>query len=373
MFSVITKFLIEAVSTVPNPDVPEITHGSIYLLKFLLREYGQRLYIKFSQLAKQLENRRIMAEGHPEEILACLRQLDSQGYLLTTGTSDYQNMWIILNPLRMFAELDKIPYTVSNSLAVMGIFSQRDLSSALPDGEFIQILSRLDLSLELPDAVTDILLRDDPSPCVSDRLFFIPHLASSIRQEKCWTTVPEKIFSCGLCLKAVPKQNHFPSQFTNALLLQVMKLFISLLNEPHDPADCMLWKGGMHWMVDGVEVVVEVMDDGRCVAVLGRSDVCCQLMCVDMMVKVVDVVLGVKDVCCYGVVHKVYVVDPGALKLEAIPLATNVPCCDATRVTRALRTGAKAVSVTFPTTKMTWLQKFSLQGLSEQIYLKYAC
>ena len=123
-------------------------------------------------------------------------------------------------------------------------------------------------------------------------------------------------------------------------------------------------------MVDGVEVVVEVMDDGRCVAVLGRSDVCCQLMCVDMMVKVVDVVLGVKDVCCRDVVHKVYVLDPDALKLEAIPLATDVPCCDATRVTRALRTGTEDVNPTFPNKNMKWLQRFSLQGLCHCMFTK---
>ena len=362
-FPLITKFLIEAVSTIPNPDVPEITHGSIYLLKFLFRECDKRLYIKFSQLAELLKNRHIMSEGHPEEILACLRQLDSQGYLLTTRTLDYQNMYIVLNPLHVFAELDKLSHTVSDPLNVMGIFPQRVISSAFPDGDILHMLGRLDLSLELPDPVTNIFLKSDLSPHVSDRMFFIPHLASSLRQEKCWISQPEKIFSCGLCLKAIGKQSHFPSQFTSSLLLRVMNLFASLLNQSHGPADCALWKGGIHWMVGGVEVVVEVVDDGRCVAVLGRSDVCCRLMCVDVMVKVVDVVLGVKDVCCCGVVHKVYVLDTDVLKLRTIPIATDVPCYDATKVTTALRTGAKDVSATILTTKMKWLQRFSLQGL----------
>ena len=68
---------------------------------------------------------------------------------------------------------------------------------------------------------------------------------------------------------------------------------------------------------------------------LWRSDVYCQLMCVDVMVKVMDTVMGVKDVCCGGIVHKVYVLDPGALKMETIPFATDVPCCDAATIARS--------------------------------------
>ena len=115
-------------------------------------------------------------------------------------------------------------------------------------------------------------------------------------------------------------------------------------------------------MVDGVQVVVEVVNAGKSVVVLGRSDVCHQLICIDMVAKMVDTVLEVKNMCCSNTVHKVSVLDPNAFKCSIIPWATDIPSCDATQVTRSLKTEARDVGIPFPMTNLKWLQRFSLEG-----------
>ena len=50
LYPVLSKFISGSVSTIRNPDIPEITHGSIYLLKYLYRENYGKSYVTFSDL-----------------------------------------------------------------------------------------------------------------------------------------------------------------------------------------------------------------------------------------------------------------------------------------------------------------------------------
>ena len=372
IFPIISEFINTSLGTVPNPDVPEITHGSIYLLKFLYQVYPGKFYAKFSQLAKQLENRRIMTEDHPEEIHACLRQLDKQGYLLTTGTSDHPQ-YIILNPLHMLHTLEEFSHKTSDPLATLGLYSKSLLSCVFPDCEFSMIesfLSKLGLSSEVSDRIVDLVMKQDLSTHVADKCFYIPQLATTARQLNCWTCQPETVFSCGLHVIALRKSNSFPTRLMNDVLLQTMRLITrNFLIEPHGLMDCTLWKGGIHWMVENVEVLVEFVDDVGGIVVMGRSDVCNMLKCVDMFVKVVDMVLEVKRICCGDILHKINVLDPIALESNSIPYGNVNLWCDIITAARAIRTGRKNIQSTcriqqFSVEKLNWLTKFSLQGMS---------
>ena len=215
-FPIISDFINTSVSTVLNPDVREITHGSIQLLKFLYQDNPGRFYVKYSQLAKQLENRRIMTPDHPEEILACLRQLDTQGYLVATGTSDLPK-YIILNPLHMLHAIEQFSQNTSDALAKLGLYSQRLLGSIFPDAEFSLIesfLSKLRLFLTIPDPFVNLVMKQDLYTHVAEKHFFIPQLATSCRQLACWTCQPEIVFSCGLRVTTPGNVDSFPPQLT---------------------------------------------------------------------------------------------------------------------------------------------------------------
>ena len=371
IFPIISDFINTSVSTVPNPDAREITHGSIQLLKFLYQDNPGRFYVKFSQLAKQLENRRIMTPDHPEEILACLRQLDTQGYLIATGTSDLPK-YIILNPLHMLQVIEQFSQNTSDVLARLGLYSQRLLGSIFPDAEFSLIesfLSKLRLFLTIPDPLVNLVMKRDLYTHVAEKHFFIPQLATSCRQLTCWTCQPESVFSCGLRLTIPGNLDLFPPQFTTDIIIQAMQFIITnFLNEPYSLVDCTLWKCGILWMVDNVEILVEVVQEESSVVLIGRSDVCNELKCMDMFVKIVDMVLEAKSVCCGGIVHMVDALDPNALESKTIPCGDKMLWCDASSAARALERSRKNIqskckTKLFSIEKLEWLFRFSLRGM----------
>ena len=375
IFPIISDFINTSVSTVPNPDVREITHGSIQLLKFLYQDNPGRFYVKFSQLAKQLENRRIMTADHPEEILACLRQLDTQGYLVATGTSDLPK-YIILNPLHMLQVMEQFSQNTSDTLTSLGLYSQRLLGSIFPDAECSLIesfLSKLRLFLVVPDPLVNLVMKQDLYTHVAEKHFFIPQLATSYRQLTSWTCQPESVFSCGLRITTPGNLDSFPPQLTTDVLIQAMQFFITnFLIEPYSLVDCTLCKGGVLLMVDNVEILVKVVQDESSVVLMGRSDVCNQLKCMDMFVKIVDMVLEVKSVCCGGIVHKVDALDPNALESETIPCGDEVLWCDASSAVRALTRSRKNIqskckTKQFSVEKLEWLFRFSLRGKESPI------
>ena len=374
IFPIISDFINTSVSTVPNPDVREITHGSIQLLKFLYQNNPGRFYVKFSQLAKQLENWRIMTADHPEEILACLRQLDTQGYLVATGTSDLPK-YIIFNPLHMLHVMEQFSQNASDTFARLGLYSQRLLGSIFPDAEFSLIesfLSKLRLILTVPDALVNLVMKQDLYKHVAEKQFFIPQLATSCRQMTYWTCQPESVFSCGLRVITPGNLDSFPPQLTTDVLIQALQFFITnFLIEPYRLVDCTLWKRGILWMVDNVEILVEVVQDESSVVLMGRSDVCNELKCMDMFVKIVDMVLEVKSVCCGGIVHMVDALDPNALESKTIPCGDEMLWCDASTAVRALTRSRKNIqskckTKQFSFEKLEWLFRFSLRGMCKE-------
>ena len=374
IFPIISDFINISVSTVPNPYVREITHGSIQLLKFLYQDNPGRFYVKFSQLAKQLENRRIMTADHPEEILACLRQLDTQGYLVATGTSDLPK-YIILNPLHMLQVMEQFSQNTSDTLARLELYSQRLLGSIFPDAEFSLIesfLLKLRLILTVPDALVNLVMKQDLYTHVAEKHFFIPQLATSCRQLTYWTCQPESVFSCGLRVITPGNLDSFPPQLTTDVLIQAVQFFITnFLIEPYRLVDCTLWKGGIVWMFDNVEILVEVVQEESSVVLMGMSDVCNQLKCMDMFVKIVDMVLEVKSVCCGGIAHKVDALDPNALESKTIPCGDEMLWCDTSSAARALTRSRKNIrskckTKQFSVEKLEWLFRFSLRGMCKE-------
>ena len=123
-----------------------------------------------------------------------------------------------------------------------------------------------------------------------------------------------------------------------------MQFFITnFIIEPYSLVDYTLWKGGVLWMVDNVEILVEVVQEESSVVLMGRSDVCNQLKCMDIFVKVVDIMLEAKSVCCGGIVHKVDALDPNALESKTIPSGDEMLWCDASSAVRALTRSRKNI------------------------------
>ena len=302
-----------------------------------------------------------MEEGHPELVQSCLRQLDEQGYVITTGTMD-DPQYIVLNPLHVLQTMDESLCNTSDSHVHAGLYSQKFLSS-LPCVE--PLMTKLSLSMAVPDRLVNLVMKQDLDQHVGEHIYFSPQFTACHKKVNKWTCQPGQVFSCGLRIVPVEQQNSFPSQLIITILFKAIKFFTAtFLTAPSPPLDCVLRKNGIQWMTNNVEVLLEV---GSCEIVMGRSDVSNQLQCMDMFVKTVNMVLDVKGDHCSGtggIPHKVEVLDPNALESQSIPPSNDLLWCDASSAARALRIGRRHIQSTCKT------KEFSCQevGLATSIF-----
>ena len=132
--------------------------------------------------------------------------------------------------------------------------------SALTLSVNLLFMSKFNLSLTVSNALVNLVRKENPYKPIKHSYCFIPKLATCQRQITHWTCQPDVVFSCGLSIVAIGKESSFSSQFLLTTLLHAMKLFTkSYLIEPYCELDCNLWKGGVHWMAEKVEVLLEVV------------------------------------------------------------------------------------------------------------------
>jgi len=118
--------------------------------------------------------------------------------------------------------------------------------------------------------------------------------------------------------------------------------------------------------VDGVEILVEVIENGKAIAVMVQSDTYHGLRCVNLVSQIGNIMLNLKHHHCSHVSYKTYVVNPDCMEMDFIPIATSVPRVEASSVLYAIKNskdyvldsdGAKVGSP-----KFNWLHKFTLKG-----------
>ena len=354
-----------------NLNYVEITNGSVYLLKLILRELSDSPYIKFSVLCRHLMNSQIMERrGLQDNTFAFIKELESNGYLFTMGTvGDRRHLYVVTDPIRILRQLQQAIQSVAHPLLGVGILSPELLSAVLTErgsAFILSFLSKFNLCLEIP--INKLIKNEVLQPMFPSKATFMPHFLSVPREKRYWLQQPPEVYAISLCITLFPETVRFSNHFVNTLILQVMDWFVSVISEPCGSVDCVLWKGGIHLMVDSVEVVVEVEEGRRSVAILGRCGTGSRFKCDSVVYQMTNIVMDIKKECCRNMCYKVTVLDPNTLKQAIIPLATQVPCSDATRAAANLRAYCKeskhtsSKSKTFKGGDAQWLLSLSLQG-----------
>ena len=85
---------------------------------------------------------------------------------------------------------------------------------------------------------------------------------------------------------------------------------------------CTVWKNGIRWLdLNGIETVVEMVEQNRAVVMLMRGKVCAELECVSLRSKLVQLVLDVKNKFCRHLQVDQYLIDPKHIAHQPYPLA----------------------------------------------------
>ena len=214
----------------------------------------------------------------PEDVTPLLTDLHSSGlivYLTNSTDPRPDSSWVIVNKQILLALVDGVLFAprdfdehcdiASNT----GIITTTDLASLFPNYSIDMLISFLQfmklcevIDSSLLDA-TNLTLKQSVTLTSDDKLLFFPGLIAEKR--------PQNITGCfqiGWCLQCEPRQ-FLSVRFLHVLLLRLAFQYAL----PHVKGKfqrlCSVWINGIYWNnTDGVEILVEQLEDDQCVILL---------------------------------------------------------------------------------------------------------
>ena len=157
---------------------------------------------------------------------------------------------------------------------------------------------------------------------------FFPGLISSEQPDNTvWMKDDDFSFYSGWCLLC--RQNQFfTPRFLQILLLRLAFGFAvskhsAPLNGFHDlctgERECTIWKNGLRWLdLNGIETIVEMIDECRTVIMLMRGKEGSEMSCVSLRSAVIQKILSVKEEYCRNLVTCECLIDPLQLKAQDV-------------------------------------------------------
>ena len=163
------------------------------------------------------------------------------------------------------------------------------------------------------------------------RYFFFPGLINHERPSdgRVWTTDDSFLYHTGWCMKVSHANQFFTPRLLHILLLRISFGFATAVAPCGGlgTRQCTVWKNGIRWLDrDGIETVVEMLEQDRAVVVLMRGKAGSELDCVALRSELVHLVLEVKLKFCPNLRVGQYLIDPKDLTNQPYPFATR--CLD---------------------------------------------
>ena len=158
---------------------------------------------------------------------------------------------------------------------------------------------------------------------------FFPGLISSEQPDNTvWMKDDSFSFYSGWCLLCRQQNQFFTPRFLQILLLRLAFGFaVSKHSAPlsgfHDlctcERECTIWKNGLRWLdLNGIETIVEIVDECRAVIMFMRGKEGSEMSCVSLRSAVIQKILSVKEEYCHNLVTSECVIDPQQLKAQDI-------------------------------------------------------
>ena len=259
-----------------NKQAPVISLYCNFLYSILEAKVSEDNVCNLEKLMSLCDESREEGVPLPDDVLLLLKTLHSSGLIVyLENTEDFPKSWIVVSKEILLTEVDGILFAPSdfkehhdNIASNTGIITSSTLQQLFPrysSDMLIGFLKSMKLCEELDKTLLTLtnLECNDSDAC--DKLLFFPALITKKRPEHI-----KKQFKIWWCLKVTSKHS-FSVRFLHVLLLQLAFQY-SLSVDTSLPGDlkrrCILWINGIHWYNnDGIETLVEQLDDNRCVMV----------------------------------------------------------------------------------------------------------
>ena len=201
----------------------------------------------------------------------------------------------------------------------VGIISQECLHDLFPHYDS-EMLIRFLLSMKLCERITPEMIaktnlsKNNGNYDGKGELLFFPSLMSSSLHEEN-STIMNKPFKFGWYLQCSNEHSFFSSRFLHLLTLRLAYQYAlqKSTDNPHN-LRCTIWSTGILWNdEDGVETLVELLDNSQSVILLMSSQKELEHNMIPLRRRVITDILSIREEICPSVHVKEYIIDSSQL------------------------------------------------------------
>ena len=291
-----------------------------HMMYGLLEERKESILTLSDVISAATDNDSYILPDEREETLDVLYSLDSIGLISVLKSED--KVWVIVNKGILLSEVNGIlfaPETFKEHVDIAsntGIVSVSGLTRLFPDYDpdmLICFLKKMELCQEMDPSFleTTNLHQLSERGGKGERLLFFPSLLYSDRPDDKMTS---KVYQFGWCLQCTSEHHFFSPRYFHILSLHLAYNFTLPQEKDKMNRYCTFWRNGIHWFNgDGVEVLVEIVDESQCVLVLMSYKEGCSENMVCLRREVIGEVVRLYKESCPSLEVEESVIDPEEL------------------------------------------------------------
>jgi GTPase SAR1 family protein len=298
------------------------------LLGLLEKDFSNVTACSAQTILSHIEMTGISLPKNTSSLILILEELHDLGLLFTIGDSKC-DVQVILNTSKLTNEVHRLLFSKEaktrfngNEETIssfnVGILPKSFVEELLPEHITKECLVQLQYCQEISqhDVSAFPSLTQGSS---SQSFLFFPALCTVDKSEVSWATPPDLSYSIGWLARCVDTScDYFPPRFLHVLLLRLVFRF-TLAQHPSASPDntdfkrrcCTMWNCGVYWhMEEGVECMVELVNDNKGVAVITKSEEDAKENCVNVFHRIISCVMEAKAEFCHSIKPELFLLDP---------------------------------------------------------------
>ena len=326
-----TTTLSSACQSIRNTNTREM---SLYchMLYALLEEKEESVYTLDQLMAILRRSEDYCLPQVVEKITELLFSLHTTGLIVFLKNNRAPgNSWVVARKGVLLTEVNGVLFAPDNFkehrdiASNTGIISLSSISQLFPQYStdmLVVFLQYMELCQEISQdflTFTNLMIKEEESSDeMKKRLLFFPAL---IRDTERPLEIRET-FQFGWCLQCSNPHQFFVPRFLHVLLLHLAYYYALPKSESsiqYLHRLCDIWKNGIHWLdTDGVETVVELVDNSQCVVLLMSCKQSLEPNMIERRKDVISEILSLQKLICCRLEVEEFVIDPDDLEYPII-------------------------------------------------------
>ena len=315
-----------------------LSSDATILLGLLEKDFGNVTACSAQTILDHIEITGILLPNNITSLLPVLQELHEIGVLFMTRDDKCDNLQVVLNISKLTNEVHKLLFSneakleltkdIENAETIssfnIGVLPKALLDKILPEYITKECLVQLQYCQEISHKDVSAFPSLPQSGSSHQSFLFFPALCSANKSDVAWTTPPGLSYGIGWLARCADAScDHFPSRFLHVLLLRlVFRFTLQVPTQPQTPSAsspdhshltrrCAMWNSGVHWLMEeGVECMVELVDDKKGIAVVTKSEEDQVENCISIFNRIVSCVMEAKAEFCYSIRPQFFLLDP---------------------------------------------------------------